>query len=174
MDLKKEMIMENYVCKIASLEEMNLKWDYEIECNKDDKYNWLIWKEENIIKYKKGYIIPYYGILNEKIICEATANINSKIVQNSDLLVDTKRAYLSAFRTIKEYQGKGYFSKLMKFMLNDLKNRGYTEVTLGVEPTDEKSKKIYEHYGFNEYLKGGIEKYPDGTIIDVEYYLKKL
>ena len=157
---------------VASLEEMNEKWDYEIEHSKDNKNNWIVWKKENIEYYQRGYLLPYYGILNGKIICEATANINPKIVQN--MLVDTNMAYLSAFRTIEEYQGKGYFSKLMKFMLNDLKNKGYMKVTLGVEPTNEKSKKIYEHFGFTEYLKKGVEKYPDGTIIEVEYYLKKL
>ena len=82
--------------------------------------------------------------------------------------------YLSAFRTIEEYQGKGYFSKLMKFMLNDLKQRGIVRVTLGVEPAEETNKKIYAHYGFNEYIKSATEIYPDGTVIDVDYYGKNL
>ena len=38
--------------------------------------------------------------------------------------------YLSAFRTRKEYQGKGYFSKLYKFMEDDLKSRGYTTLVV--------------------------------------------
>lgn len=40
----------------------------------------------------------------------------------------------------------------MKFMLNDLKQRGIVRVTLGVEPAEETNKKIYAHYGFNEYI----------------------
>jgi len=32
-------------------------------------------------------------------------------------------AYLAAFRTNKEYEGKGFFSKLYKFMENDLKEK---------------------------------------------------
>ncbi len=43
-----------------------------------------------------------------------------------------------------------------------------------VEPADEKNKDIYIHYGFNEYIKSGKEYYPDGTVIDVEYYGKTL
>ena len=39
---------------------------------------------------------------------------------------------------------------------------------------EEKNKKIYEHFGFNEYIKSGIEEYPDGTKIDVIYYAKNL
>ena len=166
--------MDNYVCKIATHEEMNIKWDYEIEHNIEDRSNYIIWKENNIDKFKKGYITPYYGILNGKIICEATACFNKDIVQNGIGLVDENTVYLSAYRTITEYQGKGYFSKLMTYMLNDLKNKGYKRVTLGIEPKEEKNKQIYDHFGFNEYIKSGVEKYPDGTKIDVIYYAKNL
>ncbi len=40
--------MERFVCKIASLEEMEEKWNYEIDIAIDNKQNWIIWKEENI------------------------------------------------------------------------------------------------------------------------------
>ena len=166
--------MDNYVCKIATLEEMNIKWDYEIEHNIEDRNNYIIWKENNIEKFKSGYITPYYGILNGKIICEATACFNKDIVQNSLGLVDENTVYLSAFRTITEYQGKGYFSKLMKYILKDLKNKGYKKVKLEIEPQEEKNKQIYDHFGFNEYIKSGVEEYPDGTKIDVIYYAKNL
>ena len=59
-------------------------------------------------------------------------------------------------------------------MLDDLKKRGYEYVTLGVEPLEERNKEIYKHYGFTDYIKNGKEIYPDGTIIEVEYYRKKL
>jgi len=163
-----------YLCKIASLEEMNRKWDYEIEHNINDARNWIIWKSHFLENFKNDYIIPYYGILDGNIICEATAMLNSEVVQNSEGLVGNGVVYLSAFRTIEEYQGKGYFSKLMKFMLNDLKQRGIVRVTLGVEPAEETNKKIYAHYGFNEYIKSATEIYPDGTVIDVDYYGKNL
>lgn len=55
--------MKNYICKIANIEEMNKKWDYEISIA-TKKENWTIWKEQNIKNYKNGKIIPYYGILN--------------------------------------------------------------------------------------------------------------
>lgn len=163
-----------YLCKIASFEEMNRKWDYEIEHNINDARNWIIWKSHFLENFKNDYIIPYYGILDGNIICEATAMLNSEVVQNSEGLVGNGVVYLSAFRTIEEYQGKGYFSKLMKFMLNDLKQRGIVIVTLGVEPAEETNKKIYAHYGFNEYIKSATEIYPDGTVIDVDYYGKNL
>lgn len=166
--------MDKYICKIASLDDMNTKWDYEIDNATDDKENYIIWKKANIERFQKGYIIPYYGILNGKIISECTAVINSSIVQNSEELIDDKTAYLMAFRTIEEYQGKGYFSKLFKYMINDLKNRGYKIVTLGVEPEEKKNKEIYYKYGFKEHIKDAVEEYPNGKKINVEYYRKYL
>lgn len=164
----------NFICKIPSLEEMNKKWDYEIENRKNDRSNWIIWKKMAIENFIQGKSIPYYGILNGTIICEATACVVPEIVQNSELLVGNNIAYLSSFRTISKYQGKGYFSKLFKFMLNDLKEKGYRKVTLGVEPSEEKNKKIYNHYGFTEYIKSGAETYPDGTVIEILYYGKNI
>ena len=163
-----------YLCKIASFEEMNRKWDYEIEYNIHDRSKWIIWKQNALENFKKGNSLPYYGILDGNSICEATAALNPEAVQNSEGLVGDKVVYLSAFRTIKEYQGKGYFSKLMKFMLDDLKHKGIVRVTLGVEPAEETNRKIYARYGFNEYIKSATETYPDGTIIEVDYYGKTL
>lgn len=167
-------MIECLICKIASLEEMNIKWEYEIAQSGKYKENWIVWKKQNIEKYKQGYIIPYYGILEKIIICEATAMLHPKVVQNSTGLVGDHTVYLSAFRTIDKFQGKGYFSKLFHFMIDDLRHKGFTKATLGVEPADEKNKDIYIHYGFNEYIKSGKEYYPDGTVIDVEYYGKTL
>lgn len=163
-----------YLCKIASLEEVNRKWDYEIERNAHDRKNWIIWKRQFLEKLQKGDILPYYGILDGNIICEATAMLNPESVQNSDGLVGNSIVYLSAFRTIAEYQGKGYFSKLMKFMLDDLKHKGMEKATLGVECDKDATKKIYVHYGFTEYIKSATETYPDGTVIEVDYYGKTL
>ncbi|MGN0460808.1 MAG: GNAT family N-acetyltransferase [Ruminococcus sp.] len=78
------------------------------------------------------------------------------------------------FSTDKRYRGKGYFSKLFRFMIDDLKNRGYEKFTLGVEPTETKNLKIYQHLGFNSFIKSGRETYPDGTVIDVDYYEMEL
>ena len=165
---------DNYICKIPSLEEMKIKWNYEIENAKEDKNNWIIWKEKAIENFKNKISIPYYGILNGKIICEATALLDKKAVQNAEGLVDDNTVYLTAFRTVDKYQGQGYFSKLFRFMINDLKEKGYEKATLGVEPEEIKNKKIYSSYGFTNHIKTDEETYPDGTRIQVEYYSKTL
>lgn len=55
-------------------------------------------------------------------------------------------------------------------MRNDLKSKGYEKVTLGVEPAETENLKIYRYFGFNEFIKSAQETYPDGTVIDVDYY----
>ena len=161
---------ETFVCKVASIQEMDEKWDYEIAHSGEDKENWITWKEQHMEYYRKGYSLPYYGIPDGQIICEATAMLHPSVVQNSKGLVDNRTVYLGAFRTVVGFQGKGYFSKLFRYMLDDLGRRGYTKATLGVEPWDETNKRIYAHYGFTEFIKSGKEQYPDGTEIEVEYY----
>lgn len=160
--------MKEYICKIAEIDEMETKWNYEIKKNKNE--NWEIWKKQYIQQTINGQSVTYYGILNKSIICEATAVFDETIVQNSDKLVNKKTAYLCAFRTVEKYQGKGYFSKLFGFMIDHLKSRGYEKVTLGVEPSETENLNIYQHLGFNKLIKSSQESYPDGTVIDVEYY----
>ncbi|MGL6299573.1 GNAT family N-acetyltransferase [Streptococcus iniae] len=105
------------------------------------------WKAEFIEAQVNGEPCYYYGILNGKIITEATAAFSPKGIQNADGLISNHRAYVMAFRTVAEEEGKGYFSQLFQFILSDLKKRGYQEVTLGVEP--EKNETM-------PYIKNGV------------------
>jgi len=173
--------MNNFICKIASIEEMNEKWDYEIASKPNDE-KWPIWKQDSINDVKDGTKICYYGILDGTIITEASAVISDqdKTIQNKEGLVGKKTAYLTAFRTIEAYQGKGYFSKLYKFLENDLINRGFKTLTLGVEPSEVKNMKIYFNWGYENYIKTAYEIYPpkDSTSkqekVMVNYYSKEI
>lgn len=162
--------MKEYMCKVADIDEIKRKWNYEIIVKWNRKSVLRMLKKEATERIKNGQTVTYYGLLNGKIICEATAMFDKSIIQNSDMLVGVKTVYLCNFSTVKKYQGKGYFSKLFQFMINDLKNRGYEKFTLGVEPKEIKNLKIYQHLGFNEYIKSAQEICTDGTVIDVDYY----
>ena len=172
-------MMGEYICKIATIEEMEQNWNYLVEIHKDNNA-WKIWKEKAIKDMKNRNTIVYYGILNGIVISEATAFITSVNVQNSDGLVNDNTAYLSAFRTREEYQGKKYFSNLYNFMEKDLKRRGYSKLTLGVEPCETTNIKIYFNYGFTDYIKTAYEIYPakneneEPEKILVNYYSKQL
>ena len=164
---------QKYVCKIASLEEMNRKWDDEISRHPGE-INWIVWKDEAIKGFRSGRSVPYYGILDGIVICEATAELFPAIPQAGEGGKAERCAELCAFRTIKACRGKGYFSKLMDFMLKDLKQKGFSRAMVGVEPDEIHNKAIYHHWGFTEYIHTGTETYPDGTVISVEFYGKQL
>ena len=64
------------------------------------------------------------------------------------------RAYLCAFRVNKAYQGKGYGSLLMERVLERVKNKGYTEATIGIDNREyQKLKSMYNKFGFDKLLK---------------------
>ena len=83
--------MSNFMCKIATKEEILKELDYEISIHPYDN-NWLKWKEE-AAKRKDGERITYIGVLDGKIITEATAALTKESCQNSDNLVDEDTVY---------------------------------------------------------------------------------
>lgn len=171
IDIKKLNCDNNFKCVIATKDLIMQKWDEEIK-NHNNSDVWKDFKKE-VLRNIDNRIV-YMGIINDKIITEATAiiSLDDLDMQNKDGLVGNGRVYLSAFRTNKDYQNKGYFSKLYKFMENDLKEKGYKTLTLGVVPCETKNMQIYFKWGFNEYIKTDYEKYPNGEKILVNYYKK--
>lgn len=165
--------MTNYECVIATKELIIKKWDEEILKHNNSEL-WKSFKEKSLRNIDTR--IVYMGLLNGNIITECTAIVskNDLDMQNKDSLVGDDRAYLTAFRTNKEFENQGYFSKLYKFMENDLKKRGFNYLTLGVEPCEIRNMQIYFKWGFNKYIKSDYEVYPDGERILVNYYKKNI
>ena len=168
--------MENFICKVANREELLKRWDYLIEIHPGNN-KWVKFKENALKHYDEKSTISYLGFLNDEIICEATAYINDSafigdISEPSGLLSDSM-AYLAAFRTNKECQGKGYFSKLYNFVENDLKKKGYTELSLGVGPEEVRNMEIYFHLGFTDYIKTLIENNSSSEDV-ILFYKKKI
>lgn len=175
--------MNNYSCRIASYEDICKRMDYLIDIHPNNNI-WLVAKDNALKGFNDKSRIVYVLEKDGRIISEATAYIKEEafvgdINNTLDLLLEN-RVYLSAFRTDIEYRGMGYFSKLFKFMINDLKSRGYSEACLGVEPCEVTNMKIYFKYGFTNYIKTSIEYLP---AVDenskpkeeiVSFYYKKL
>lgn len=167
--------MENYICRVATRDELLKRWEYLVSIHPGND-EWAKFREKTIRNYDEGNIISYLGFLDGEIICEATAYINEAafvgdISEPSGLLNDNM-AYLAAFRTNKEFEGKGYFSQLYKFMENDLKNRGYLELSLGVGPEEVRNILIYFHLGYREYIKT-VFKHSSSNREDVILFYKK-
>ncbi len=162
-----------YVCKVASLQDIIKKQDELIDKHPNDS-KWVEWKKEWLERFNSKTIKVYYGVLDGKIITEATAVISpdDKYIQNKEGLIGEKTAYLTAFRTNKKYEGQGFFSKLYKYMEHDLKKIGFTKLTLGVEPCDVRNILIYFNWGYTNYIKSAYEEYPDGEKVLVNFYSK--
>lgn len=162
-----------YKCVIANKELIIKKWDEEIRKHNNSKI-WIDFKEESLRNLDTRTI--YMGILDGEIITECTAitSDDDLDMQNKDNLIGKNKAYLTAFRINKEYENKGYFSKLYKFMEDDLKRKGFTSLTLGVEPSEVRNMMIYFNWGFINYIKSDYEYYSNNEKILVNYYEKNL
>lgn len=163
----------NYKCVIGDEKLVSQKLDYEIKIH-NNSMKWIKFKEITLNNLDNRII--YLGMVDDIIICEATAVINKLDyeVKNKSKFVNEDTVYLCAFRTNKEYQNKGYFSRLYKFMENDLKKRGIKKLILGVEPSEVRNMMIYFKYGFVNYINSYMEKYPNGEKYLVNYYYKNI
>ena len=173
--------MSEFKCKIATREELLKRWEYLVDVHNGSS-EWKRYRENFIRNFDDKSAINYLGFIDNEIICEITAYIKDSaflgdISEPSGLLSDNM-AYLAAFRTDKEYEGKGYFSKLYQFVENDLKKRGYKELSLGVGPEATRNIEIYFHLGFTQYIKTVIEyekskEDPTKQVEDVIIFYKK-
>ena len=152
------MMYNNYECKVASPKEV---------LEHDNKY-----LSEGV---KSKEVIVYYGYLDNEIITEGRAYLLVDGRESLDYdLLDKNMASLSGFKTKLEYQNRGYFSKLFKFVLEDLKKRGITEVTLGVEKDNERNMNMYKKWGFDNFIKESLWQDKNGKSKDIMWISKKL
>ena len=172
-----------FICKVATREELIKRWKYLINIHQNKK-EWEQYKENAIRNFDAGSTISYLGFLNNRIICEATAYIKESAfigdINEPSGLLNENMAYLAAFRTNHEYEGKGYFGKLYKFVEDDLRKRGYSELSLGVGPEAVRNIEIYFHLGFKDYIKTVTQnkQFNEGSLKQVEdvilFYKKKI
>lgn len=148
--------MDKYICKIADRDELIKRWKYLIEIHPVNNI-WEKFRDNALNNFDNDNTISYIGILNGEIICELTAYIKEEAfiddIDDYDDLLSEDRCYLAAFRTNKEYEGQGYFSLLFDYVVEDLKSRGYSEISLGVGPHEVRNMEIYFHLGFRDYIK---------------------
>ena len=130
---------------------------------------WKKYESQRLKEFNNKEIDVYVIEENEKFIGEITVNYISH-----DLVAETIpdiRVYFEAYRIDKKYQGKGLGQKLIEYTINDLKQKGYKEFTIGVEEDNEKAKHIYFKYGFTKAIDYGKGDEFDPT--EYTLYLKK-
>ena len=105
---------------------------------------------------------------NSKLIGELRVMYSN---EDNQFAIQGQRAYLYAFRIDKKHQGKGYGRYLLAYVLNDLKAKGYTEFTVGVEDDNARAIHIYKSFVFNDVIARKIEEY-QGDRYEDSVYLK--
>ena len=82
------------------------------------------------------------------------------------------RAYLYAFRVLPEHRGRGAGKQLLSSVIATLSERGYREITVGVEDDNPRARHIYESLGFTEKVARLTESY-QGDEYSFDLLLKK-
>ena len=134
--------------KILKEEFINLK-----ELFPGNEELWIKYKNQRLKQFDNEEIDIYVIKEDEKFIGELTVNYVSHDLKSET--IPNIRVYFEAFRIDKKYQGKGLGQKLIEYTINDLKEKGFKEFTIGVEEDNEKAKYIYLKYGFIEAIDYG-------------------
>ena len=141
--------------------------------------------------YSLTELFDYHDV--EQMVSECTRNMQDGIIdifvlyENEVLIgelhvmyesddenyaIPGRRAYLFAFRVREDYQNKGYGTRLLKTVVDTLKEEGYCEFTVGVEDDNERAFHMYQAMGFHELLLRKQEEY-QGDAYEYNLYLKK-
>ena len=111
-----------------------------------------------------------YVLENENdIIGEVTIIYNDT---HEEFTIEGKRVYMEALRIEESSQGKGYGQYFINSVIENIRNQGYKEITIGVEDDNISAKHIYSKLGFTDYVRRepGDKYSPEGY----DVWLKKL
>ena len=104
--------MDNFICKVANRDELLKRWDYLIDIHPNNNV-WVVAKENAIRGFNDNSRIVYVLEKDGIIISEATAYIKNSAfigdISEPSGLLSASMAYLAAFRTNKEFEGKRLF-----------------------------------------------------------------
>lgn len=97
-----------------------------------------------------GNAVFWTADIDGELIGELYAFLN---LDDKDFADGKDIAYLCAFRIKKEYRRKGLGSRMMESAFEDLKEKGFKRVTIGVNSDEPLNIKLYTRLGFREKVK---------------------
>lgn len=164
-------ITPTYEYKEASMNDLNMIWEKNIENNVGDN-RWIAWKTQTIDDNITGKCKTFVVLNGDDPIGEGTLLFSSEcgaINGRTELADGVNVANINALRNEKIHKNKGHISKLVRLMEQYAKNAGYKVLTIGVEAGESRNLAIYLHWGYNTFVKYEIE---DNAL--VLYYSKLL
>ena len=135
--------------------------DYIIEKLRLEEYD----KSNNVWDMKS---CPFTQQFKEQIACgnreSYLMKLNDKYIASCDLVydygeyTDKNKVYLSRLIVKKGYRSQGIGQELLKYMIALCKEKGYKQITVGVDTDNSNALHIYKKYGFEIY-KIGTDEY---------------
>lgn len=160
-----------FAYRLATLQDLEIIWNKNIEENPEDE-RWVNWKEEYIRYNKTGMAQTYVVVCEGEPVGECTLILSPEcnaVRGRLELANGMDVANINALRIAKEYEGQGYISKLMAYVEASAKEQEICALTIGVEAKETRNLGIYLHWGYDTFVKSGIEEE-----ILVLYYKKVL
>ena len=163
------MEKEYVIRKIYSSEFDKLKVLFNVQSPEDEKI-WEKYRKIRLQQFDEKDADIYVIACGECFVGELSVYYSAHALKSE--AIPGRRVYLSTYRLEKEYRKKGLGQRLLKFVLDDLEKRGYSEFTIGVEEDNDIAKHIYFKFGFTEAIDKGKGDEFDPS--DYTLYLKKL
>lgn len=80
-------------------------------------------------------------------------------MNDSDYTIPNQRIYISRLIVKKEYRNLGIGGILIDYILEQIKEMGYKEATIGVDKDNESALHLYQKKGFTNILFDGKDEY---------------
>ncbi len=109
------------------------------------------WKEE--IESGNRFVFVYK--INGEFIGEGALVLETS---DPDYTIPNQRIYVSRMIVKKEYRGRGIGSEILEFLIRKAKEKGYSEMTIGVDKDNVNALHLYRKYGFTEVLFEGADE----------------
>ena len=105
---------------------------------------------------------PFTEQFREQIACGTRdaylMKYKDKYIASCDLVYDygeyterNNKVYLSRLIVKKDYRNKGIGQELLNYMIKLCKEKGYQQITVGVDTDNENAVHIYKKFGFEIY-----------------------
>lgn len=135
----------------------------------DSDEKWDGYRKKRLEQFRRHDADTYIMEASGACIGELSANYSSRAL--AEEAVPQQRVYLDTFRLTKAYRGAGLGQKLLRYALDDLEARGFTEFTIGVEEDNKIARHIYSKFGFTVPVAQGHGSLYDPC--DYTLYLRK-
>ena len=144
----------------ATFHDLERVWDYNMAMNPDEP-RMQRWKESYITRNQEGRAATYVAEIDGEPVGEVTLDFHAEAYGNPEtrkFLADgNTRAYVTALRIRKAFEGRGLVSGLMRFVENAAREMGYTSLSIGVEAAETRNLAIYLHWGYNKFLTSELD-----------------